>query len=476
MEFFKEKLIINSNQFNQYCVVLSSEVAYIKNRGDDVKLKKMRVIIYVLVCLLSVQMGTVLALEIMNEDEVNVAVGEETVDDVKRFEKPVIYNLELLTKRLIAESLEVEKIELRQERLLLSLEQTLEDYEDLQDDVENAKKLVEAREQQVEAAKNELSRSSTGTPERMQAEAVLRWNIELLDAAERSYEAMVKQEASMMESLELMKLQRDQSNRNKEQAIKDMESNLEKNYYQLLLLESQKELLEKQLENMDNNLESEKVKKDLELTTQMSIFELEKDRSSLFFNIRNVDNNIQQVREKIKTDINMGFDEELLITLEFEGNNAPRQFALSDVIKGFNKNNLSLETIRRTTEIKNKVYDKIKIAYDEEDNEYKIALIEIREAEINEKISVRNFEHLVKQAYFQHEQAKIELVLQLQEKILIEEKLKHTRVQYKLGLISELQYQASLFQLEQAEFNYISAKVNYINARITVDLLMKGIN
>ncbi|MGV8145731.1 MAG: TolC family protein [Alkaliphilus sp.] len=442
------------------------------------KSRKNSIAMLILICLMATQVYVVFAEETVNEETVSEkTVNEETVnEEIKVTAKTIIYSLETLTERLINENLEIEKIELTHEMLLLNLEKALEDYEELQEDVENAKDLVEVREQQVEMVREELSGISTGTPERSQVVAQLRRNVELLDAAERSYEAMVKQEANMMESLELMKLQRDQSSKKRNQEIESIKGDLEKSYFQLVLLENQKEVLEKQLEHMDKNIASEEVKNDLGLTTQMAIFELQKDRSAMFFNIRNVENNIEKIRERIKTDINANIDEELLITLTIDGNINVRKFVLSDVIEKFMNNNLNLETTARMTELKSEVHEKIKIVYEEEDNEYRVAFLEIREAEINELTTRRSFEHLVKQAYFQHEKVKIDLLLQLQEKILIEEKFEHTKMQFELGLISELQYRASELQVEQTNLNYTSAKVNYINSEITMELLVKGIN
>ncbi|MBN4069730.1 MAG: hypothetical protein COA82_01660 [Alkaliphilus sp.] len=447
------------------------------------KLGKKSIALLILACLIVAQMYVVFAEEAMSEETVTEEkVNEEKVNEEKVNEenettaRTIIHSLETLTEILVAENLEIEKIKLNHEMLLLNLEQTLEDYEELQEDVENAKDLVEVREKQVDIIKDELSDIPVGAPERAQALAQLNWNVQLLDAAKRSYEGIIKQEANMMESLELMKLQRDQSSRNRKQEIEKIKANFEKNYFQLVLLENQKEVFKKQLENLDMLIESEKVKKNLDLTTQMAIFELEKDRSKMFFNIRNVENNTEQIREKIKTDINVSVDEELLIILTIEENITVRQFVLSDVIEKFMNNNLSLETSLRMTEVKREVHEKIKVAYEEDDNEYKVAYLEIRESEINELTSRRNFEHIVKQTYFQHEQVRIDLLMQLQEKILIEDKFEHTKMQYDLGLISELQYRASELQVEQANLNYVSAKVNYINARITMELLVKGIN
>ncbi|MCD5410247.1 MAG: TolC family protein [Clostridiales bacterium] len=455
------------------------------------KLGKKNIALLILACLIVAQTYVVFAEEAMSEEVVTEEKANEADEENKTNEenddnddneenktagRTIIHSLETLTEILVAENLEIEKSKLNHEMLLLNLEQTLEDYEELQEDVENAKDLVEVREKQVEIVRDELSDLATDTLERSQALAQLNWNIQLLDAAERSYEAIIKQEARMMESLELMKLQRDQSSRKKKQEIEKIKANFKKNYFQLVLLENQKEVFQKQLENLDMLLETEKVKKNLELTTQMAIFELGKDRSKIFFNIRNLENNIEQIREKIKTDINVSVDEDLMIILTIKENITIRQFVLNDVIEDFMNNNLALETSLRVAEVKREVYEKIKEAYEEDDNEYKVAFLEIREAEINELRMRRDFEHLVKQAYFQHEQVRIDLLMQLQEKMLIEDKFEHTKMQYDLGLISELQYRASELQVKQANLNYVSAKVNYINAKINMELLVEGIN
>jgi len=105
--------------------------------------------------------------------------------------------------------------------------------------------------------------------------------------------------------------------RKKEQEIEKYKYQLSNDYYQLLVLEEQRKLMEGNIDLLNIQISLEKTRKDLDLTTNLSISNLENQMNSLLIGLERLDNSIEQSMEVLKTDLNMGTEEELVLNLVF---------------------------------------------------------------------------------------------------------------------------------------------------------------
>ncbi|KAB3534725.1 TolC family protein [Alkaliphilus pronyensis] len=382
--------------------------------------------------------------------------------------------LEELTNRFLEENIEIKKLDLDNRLLKLRYEETLEDYEDLQKQVERAGKYTDSVVKQRKQARDEYYSASKGSNEEQAAFQYYHGMMHTVEAATDNYKALLKQEASMMKNLEMMVLEDQQADIKKQNDIELLKYQLQKDYYQLLILKEQRDLLEKSIANIDMQLNVEKTKKELDLTTELAVNNLETQKINLELSIEKLDNSIEQAIEKLKTDLNIEVSDNIDILFELPGAVSIKKYKLENVLKGFMEQSLDLKKVERLTEVNAEIVEKLQIAYEEDDTEYLISVYEADEAELNEKQTKRDFEHLVKSLYFRHNQLGSDLVQQLRNKLLADEKMLQLEVQYKTGVISKLQYNLQKQEIDQAIFDYKKAMIDYINTDTELQLAEKG--
>ncbi|KAB3532728.1 TolC family protein [Alkaliphilus serpentinus] len=383
--------------------------------------------------------------------------------------------LEELTKVFLEENFEIQKLGINERLLKLRYEETLEDYEDLQKSVENARKYKESMEQQRKDAREEYLEADSDSAEGRVAHGYLHSTLHMLEAAEESYKALVKQEANMMKSLELMVLEEKQATRKRQQETEKLKYQLSNNYYQLLMMKEQQKIIEGNIDLLDMQIRLEKTRKSLELTTDLAVNSLESQRSNLLISLEKLQNSMEMAKEALKTDLNMTPEEELNLTLELTEDANLKSYELSAILEGFMSNNLAIETSKTLTEVQQKIVEKLLIAYEETDTDYQIGLLELEEAQLNHLILERSYEHMVKQAFYNHRQVGRDLVSKIEGKLLADEKMKQVEAQYSSGLISSLQYNSQKQELVNVQFEYLRTAIDYIRVDYEIQLIQKGI-
>jgi len=77
--------------------------------------------------------------------------------------------------------------------------------------------------------------------------------------------------------------------------------------------------------------------------------------------------------------------------------------------------------------------------------------------------------------YYSHRQAGSDLVLQLENKLLLDEKMEQIEVEYSNGLISTIQYKMQKQEHSQGIMEYLRVSAEYIKLDYGIQLLQKGI-
>ncbi len=384
------------------------------------------------------------------------------------------YNLEKMTEKLISENLTILKMDNDVELMKLQYEDTLESYEDLQDTVERAKKSLELETIQKEQAWERYKDASSSEEPFRKANYEMRSQI--YEATLDAYNSIVKQELSMIESMEQLKLQMEQSDRQKEVLRLKESYNLQKSYYSLYILKKDIEMLKGDIENLNKQKKIESTKFDLDMSTTESIQNISENIIDMQLMIDMLENQKELSLESIKTELNIPVEEQLIIEWEIEEVETDEEYSLIELISKFKESSLELKSLDKNIKIKQIILDKSYEAYEDvNDNEIKVAQIELENAKINKKVFERNMEMGVKHAYYDFKAKELNLTVKNVTEKDYTENEKNLHLRYEQGVISKIQYDMELHQLKRDKAEYDKSKVEYLNARRKLDLIKEGI-
>lgn len=405
------------------------------------------------------------------------------------------YNLDTLTDRLLNKSVEIKKIELEKKLLELRLENTLEPYEDLIEEIEKLEqKLNNAKRNRDEALKALVNAGDEIT--KQTAASIFSMSVQFYDSVKKSYDNLIDQKISMMKSFENMKYEKSQLDKKKKNKIEVLKYNLQKDYYNILIMKKELELLEGDIKNLNKQLDIEKLKAQLDSTTVVNYLSLQKQLEKLQLQKQKLENSLMLATDSLRT--KLYFEPEDVVNINYELPKIPRgtDYDLENIITKFKTQNMSLNAAEFNKKVLEEVYKEIKRIYedpekidedenfvrvevkdDEEDNSNKVELakLELTEAELDYKMLEQNLELYVKQVYYNYKEALINLEDKLDSKNIIRLKGKEIESRYKTGMISELEYQIQKQELKRELFEIDKAIIQFVNAKSLIDLACKGI-
>ena len=154
------------------------------------------------------------------------------------------------------------------------------------------------------------------------------------------YRSVVKGQIGMMKSLEQMALQQKQLETKKENQILLEKYKLQLDYYNSYIMNKQIELLKKDIENLSNQLEVENVKKDLDMTTDLTIETIEGQLRNMKLSSLKLENGAELLLESLKTKLNIPVEEKLNIELNLPQLNNMGSFNLPLLLKNFKEKSI----------------------------------------------------------------------------------------------------------------------------------------
>ena len=384
------------------------------------------------------------------------------------------YNLEKMTEKLISENLTILKMDNDVELMKLQYEDTLESYEDLQNTVKSTKKSLELETIQKEQAWERYKDAGSSEKPFQKANYEMRANI--YEATLDAYNSIIKQELSMIESMERLELQIEQADRQKEILRLKESYNLQKSYYNLYILKKDIEMLKGDIENLNKQKEIESTKFDLDMSTTENIQNISEKIIEMQLMIDMLENQKELSLESIKTELNIPVEEDLIIEWEIGEVETDEQYSLIELISKFKENSLELKSLDKNIEIKQIILDKSYEVYEDvNDNEIKIAQIKLENAKVDKKVFERNMEMSVKHTYYDFKAKELNLTVKnITEKDYTENE-KNLHLRYEQGIISKIQYDMGLHQLKRDKVEYDKAKIEYLNTKRKLDLVKEGI-
>ena len=178
-------------------------------------------------------------------------------DETTQEPKIVKYDLKTLSDRLVAENATIKKLNIDKELLKIKYDDSLKEYNDLSIQAEQYEEFFSGLEKNISYAEKTI-KETTNPTERQQMEI---YKQNLLYSYVSIYSQNInlfKQQLSMMQSMEALKLQQKQLPQRIENEIAVEKFKLQKDYYTLCMLDQQLQLLKQDLANARKTLDLEK--------------------------------------------------------------------------------------------------------------------------------------------------------------------------------------------------------------------------
>ena len=402
-----------------------------------------------------------------------------------------VYNSEKLKDIYINQSFEVKMIELDAELLVVQNKTKIEDYEKSKknfQDVEDTMNAAKAtREQSIYDAERARDQASIAAAAKNAEFALIQYI-----QARNQYRNRVREDVQLTQSVEPVIFELNNVGTRKENSIAKSEYALQVDYYKLVSLNRELELLNKDIEIMEKRISIDQRSGSMGTVTTAVIEENEKKLRDLQKQKRQLENNLESAIENMKTKLNIDVNRDLNIRYNMPTVSTLKSYKLQDSINQFMKNNLELALINLNVDIKDRVFNKLTMAFErlEEYNENEITLkqqedeqTQIKIAEIeHQKIQIqqynleRSLEQYAKQTYFEYQLARDTLFDNiLFNNNLYQNKMNKIQEQLKQGIISEFEYESQKQQLNKELNKLENDIITYLNTKSKIELLLKGI-
>lgn len=401
------------------------------------------------------------------------------------------YDLERLRQIYTSKSLEIDTIDLETKLLQTQYNDKIKDYKDFKkvvDDLEdnmNAAKAI--REHSIEVAKRARDATSIEAAAQSAQFALMQYIM-----LRNQYRLRVRESVQMSQVLEPIIFQISQAEARKQNSLAKAEYGFEKDYYSLVSLHKELDLLDKDVENMTKKLKIDVLREELGMITVLEREETEKQMRELKINKEKLRNGLELLTEKFRTKLNMDMVENVDIEYETPKSTNLKNYRPKNVVSQLKENNLDLAAVKHNTMLTENIFNKLTLAYDrmEEYNETQISLkqyeserdqikvaeIEFEKSKIQQYNLEKNLELYANDTYYEYKKAQETLISNtLYNNDLYDKKTNSIELNYVHGLISKLEYEFQKQQLNRELNKLEQDKINYINAKNKIELALKGI-
>ena len=382
---------------------------------------------------------------------------------------------EQMMKRYLEQSPDMAKIHIQEQLLKKQHKETLDAYQKAKDQARSAKARLRSAEDSRNYYEKEYLNTSTGSQAEEVAFQEFHWSLHTYDGTKKAYQQALKQEGNLLKASEQLVLQVEQAEHKRKQDLAQLKSNFQKDCWDLLLLEKQKELLEKNKQLLQQRLQVEKVKKDLNLTTERAIEQLENQLQEVNVQLKTMDMQIHMAYDNLKRKLDIPLEQEVTFVLSLPQTYGARVKGVSDLVKKFKENSLQFKMIQRNQEIQEEYEKKIQEAYKEEDSEYQVATLETEQINLETKDQAYQMEQGVRQLYDQYKKALESLYHSIEAYELAEKQWREMTLRYEWGQISQLQYEQQAYALKQAQYQKMQQTIGYMKLKEAVELAAQGI-
>lgn len=401
-------------------------------------------------------------------------------------ENPTQLSLNDMLEKLVNESTEIKNIGINEAILNVKHEKTIKDYEEFKErTIKEAENTILLTKSTLDKTMSELGKNGGA------AGGIIDAQLAAYRHARVTMKNNVLDYINRLKSVEPLILQKKQSERQKLAETEKLKYNFRKDYYDLYSTIKQLDNLKTDLDLLNKQIDVEKIKKENGMSTDINIEDLEKQKRDLEVNVQEVENNVEMLKQTIKTKLNIDVESEISIAFVLPDyiNKTEAEFKLKDALNKFTELNLEYELQKNNENVSSEVFKAYDLAYsynpdievwgpilkEDEQNNLKTAELEYEKAK-NETISTKkNMDLYVNRTYFNYKKALLNLNYNLETKKLLKQKGEIIEANYSQGLISKLQYDTQKHDLRKKEFEVEKAIIAFDQAWGQMDLVMKGI-
>jgi len=384
------------------------------------------------------------------------------------------YNLNDLTRLVLEDNAEINSIDANAQQAKIQYEMMEEDYEELKENIEKVRKNLETRRKLTEQAKEEYEMAGGSFLERDRTYINYKTNLEIEKNVEQQYQRMVKEQAQSMKQMENMVFTGKNSKVIQEQESEKLKLQVQKDYYNLVVLDEQIKLTEGRLEGQDVTIRVEAAKARLNMATSVSVESLKSQRRALELSISEMEANRKTLVDSLINTVGLDATEDFDILLEVPTTLNLQKFELDTLMNSFKEKNSDLVTLKKNVTIQQEVITNMELGFKEDDNDYKLSLLQLETDLLNLNKYEQTVDQYIKNLYYQYERSKETVYQQIENKKVLDEQLRQMEVQHELGLISDMQMSSYRQDYHQSVFDYQKAFIDLANTRKEVDLVLKG--
>lgn len=401
------------------------------------------------------------------------------------------YNLEKLKEIYISESYEIRTIDLDTEMLKVQYSASIRSYKDFKEAVDKSEDNMNAMRAAYEQALYDAEKTS-GDSSRSAAMQAANSSLMQYIAARSQYRLRVKEDIQMTQNLEPVIFQISQADAKKQNSIAKSSYELENDYYNLVTLHSELELLNQDIENMKMRIKVDETKEALGMSAITVRMDSENQLRELEKTKKQLENSFELALENMKTKLNINVEDQLHIEYSIPSDLSLKDYKLSQTVMQLKNNNLDLAAVTHNADLRNSIFNKITLAYErieewneneislkqyeDEQNQIKMAEIDYEKAKIQQYNLERTLELYAKQVFYDFQAARDKLFSNmLYNNDLYETKMGIIEANYKYELISDLEYQLQKQQLNRELSNLEKDWITFVNAKNKLELALKGI-
>jgi outer membrane protein TolC len=251
---------------------------------------------------------------------------------------------------------------------------------------------------------------------------------------------------------------------------------LQKDFYNVCLMQEQLKLIKLELDAANKKIEIEKQRFYLFETTQLALDELDYQKKLITDRKAALENSI----EKGKADINtrLGYNADDKPELDFaipKTADTSVKYDLDELTENCLSSNLSVKRSSEYISLYNALLLGLEGCADSGEPSYATAVSEIKKLEANLEVSVSQIKAYAKTQYNAFLQASASYAAALKHTGILNKQAEILKTTYDNGEMTELDYTYQKYEIEKSRYNIIESRVTYLNQITLLDLLNDGI-
>ncbi|WP_105618414.1 TolC family protein [Vallitalea okinawensis] len=378
-----------------------------------------------------------------------------------------VYSYEDLKKIYEEQSKVEEEIKLEHELTKSQYEDGLDDYADLEEGVQELddQKII-LKQQLDQNIEEQLDEEDEDPFEEYILDLQMNGLTNGYGTVLTIYENLVRQQINLYSQMELLKVQLDSMDKQLHQNKIVAENDFDQLCYDYYLLQQEQTLVVSEKELLDEELENLKQQFSLGTVTMTEVHQKENEGLQLKEKENRINNELEKKYMELIQVLGLSLEDQPV----FDINEEDMKYDLDGVIEYVSfetvakNNNLMLATLDRQLEVYNEIEDLIKTAYDENEEEYEMLMLENEINKKNTAYNIQQIDLMFRYEYNGYEIAKKQFEINQKTYDIAVKDYETAKQKYDQGMISDYEWLEAQYDHELSKFSYDQSIANFIEA------------